>query len=135
MKNIFYFILFVSVSLSITCCVNSDPKQRQNQQVNVADNTVQNYDELAKEYCTCSEEIVLLNKKMQKLASEEKFEEMGDLLSEIDSKSTKQLACKEQIEQKYKTSIDTNKAVLISFKKICPDLGNFIENAKKSDNN
>jgi hypothetical protein len=133
MKHSFYFILFVSISLSVVCCVNSDPKQGQNQQVNGADNSVQNYDELAKEYCTCSEEIVSLNKKMQKLAEQEKFEEMGDLLSEIDSKSAKQLNCKEQIEQKYKTSIDTNKAVLVSFKKICPDLGNFIENAKKTE--
>lgn len=133
MKHNFYFILFISISLSNFCCVNVEPKQGQNQQGQGVENHLQNYDELAKEYCICSEEIVLLNKKMQKLAEQEKFEEMGDLLSEIDSKSTKQLACKEQIEQKYKTSIDTNKAVLVSFKKICPDLGNFIENAKKME--
>ncbi len=134
MKRIFYFILFINSLLSIVCCINSDQKQQKNEQANGSDNNVQIYDELAKEYCACSEEIVSLNKKMQKLAEQEKFEEMGDLLSEIDSKSSKQLACKEQIEQKYKTSIDTNKAVLVSFKRLCPDLGNFIENAKKDSN-
>jgi pantoate kinase len=68
---------------------------------------------------------------MQKMNEEGRYEDMGDLLSEIESKSSKQLACKEQLEQKYSTKIDSSGAVLSALKKNCPELGNFMENAKK----
>lgn len=131
MKNIFYFILFISILFSNTYCMNSDKSQGQNAQSNASANQVNNYDDLAKEYCECSTEIVFLNKKMQKLNEEGKFEEMGDLLSEIESKSGKQTACQEKLELQYKTKIDTSKAVLSAIKRLCPELGGFMENAKK----
>lgn len=131
MKNILYFILFISILISNTYCTNGDNSQGQNAQSNTSANQQNNYDDLAKEYCECSTEIVFLNKKMQKLNEEGKFEEMGDLLSEIESKSGKQTACQEKLELQYKTKIDTSKAVLSAIKRICPELGGFIENAKK----
>ena len=131
MKNILYFILFISILISNTYCTNGDNSHGQNAQSNTSTTQQNNYDDLAKEYCECSTEIVFLNKKMQKLNEEGKFEEMGDLLSEIESKSSKQTACQEKLELQYKTKIDTSKAVLSAIKRVCPELGGFMENAKK----
>ncbi len=131
MKNKLYLLIFISASLLIICCKNNDVQQAQNQRANANPNLTTNYDDLAKEYCECSSEIIMLNKKMQKLNEEGKFEEMGDLLSEIESKSVKQNACQEKLDAQFNTKIDTSKAVLSAIKRLCPDLGGFMENAKK----
>ena len=131
MKNTLYIFLFINTLLSIVCCKNNDSQQSSNAQSNGSTTIVNNYDDLAKEYCECSAEIIFLNKKMQKLNDEGKFEDMGDLLSEIESKSVKQTACQEKLELQYKTKIDTSKVILSAIKRICPDLGGFMENAKK----
>jgi hypothetical protein len=132
MKKTLYYFLFISISFINFYCV-SDASQQQNNGGNSAQNQTAQYDALAKEYCECSTEIIALNKKMQQLNNEGKFEEMGDLLNEIDEKSPKQAACQEQLENKYRTKIDTSKAVLASIKRVCPDLGGFLENAKKDN--
>ncbi len=132
MKYRLYLFFIISSSLSNIYCNSDSAKQGQEQAGNVSKNIDKNYDELAKEYCQCSEEIINLNKKMQKMNEEGHYEDMGDLLSEIESKSGKQLACKEQLEQKYSTKIDSSAAVLSALKKNCPALGNFMENAKKA---
>lgn len=131
MKNTLYILLFINTLFSVVCCKNNDSQQASNAQSNGNTQAANNYDDLAKEYCECSIEIIMLNKKMQKLNAEEKFEEMGDLLSEIEAKSVKQTACQEKLELQYKTKIDTSKAILSAIKKVCPDLGGFMENAKK----
>jgi (p)ppGpp synthase/HD superfamily hydrolase len=131
MKKILYLFIFISSLLLGVCCKNNDAQQAQNKQANANLNLANNYDELAKEYCECSAEIIMLNKKMQKLNEEGKFEEMGDLLSEIESKSVKQNTCQEKLEAQFNTKIDTSKAVLLAIKRQCPDLGGFMENAKK----
>jgi intracellular sulfur oxidation DsrE/DsrF family protein len=131
MKNTLYLFIFINTLFIIVCCKNSDAQQSQNKQTIGNPNLVNNYDDLAKEYCECSVEIIMLNKKMQKLSEEGKFDEMGDLLSEIESKSVQQNACQEKLEAQFNIKIDTSKAVLLAIKRLCPDLGGFMENSKK----
>jgi hypothetical protein len=127
MKKILKKSIFLFICLSAFYCKNEDKKTNI---VSKNDANVQ-FDLLAKAYCQCSEEIVNLNKKMQKLHDEEKFEEMGDLLSEIELKSQQQNTCKTNLETQYGTKIDTNSVVLSMIKNICPDLGGYIESGKK----
>jgi hypothetical protein len=95
------------------------------------------YAALATDYCTCSAELIALNKKAKHLAAHpdeiKNVDEMSELLLQSEQLSQKQIDCQNTLEEKYKTKIADNSGVLNAIKTACPDLAEFIENAKKTD--
>ena len=95
------------------------------------------YTDLARDYCACSADLIALNKKAKFLASHpdeiKNTDEMSELLLQSEQLSQKQAICQNTLEDKYKTKIADNTAVLSAIKMACPDLAEFIENAKKTE--
>ncbi len=123
--------------LSAISC-SQDAKQTQNMQKNeqLTDKTVE-YSALATEYCSCSAELIALNKKAKNLAAHPELikspEEMSDLLMESEALQQKQIECQYTLEEKYHTGIYENPDVLSAIQRSCPDLAELMVSAKKND--
>jgi cell division protein FtsI/penicillin-binding protein 2 len=125
----FIYIIFFITLLS---CGNEPTKTTQTANNN---EIASNFSALATEYCSCSTELLALNKKAKYLAAHpediKNLDEISDLLAQSEELSQKQITCQTTLEQKYQTKIADNAAILAAIKIACPDLGDFMENAKK----
>lgn len=127
--------------LNIFCCIGckEDAKQNQNAQ-NIANSTTNasNFSTMAQEYCQCSSELIALNNKAKYLVSHpeeiKNTDEMADLLAQSEQLQEKQINCQNQLEQKYQTKITVeNIDVLNAIRQNCPELAEFMINAKKNE--
>jgi predicted RND superfamily exporter protein len=124
------------VVLLFVACGNDAAKTPSNTEVQKNPNAA-NFTALATEYCTCSTELVALNKKAKYLAAHpeevKNLDEMSELLLQSEQLSQKQIQCQTSLEQKYQTKIAENADVLAAIKTACPELADFMENAKKTE--
>jgi hypothetical protein len=130
------FIFFLSPLLfMLASCGNEPAKTPATTDVNAT--LTASYTALATDYCTCSADLIALNKKAKHLAAHpdeiKNVDEMSELLLQSEQLSQKQIDCQNALEEKYKTKIADNTGVLNAIKTACPDLAEFIENAKKTD--
>ena len=129
----FSFFLF----LLATSCAN-DAKQAQNTQENqqCAENSA-NFTALATEYCSCSSDLIALNKKAKELAAHPELikspEEMSDLLMQSEALQQQQIDCQQRLEQQFNVSIKDNPQVLNAIKQNCPELAELMESSKKTE--
>lgn len=134
MTNRFTFFLF-ALLITLFSCGNEPAKTTQTTDANSA--LTASYAALASDYCACSADLVALNKKAKHLAAHpdeiKNTDEMSELLLQSEQLSQKQITCQNALEEKYKTKIADNAAVLSAIKTACPDLAEFIENAKKTE--
>ena len=126
----FIFLLFAS-------CVQ-DAKQGQNiqqTQENI-DKTV-DFNALANAYCSCSAELVALNKKAKHLAANPEQigspEEMADLLMQSEELQQKQVGCQQSLETQYQIRIHESPDALAAIQRSCPELAELMESAKKNE--
>ncbi|MFN0203639.1 MAG: hypothetical protein ACKVTZ_19085 [Bacteroidia bacterium] len=130
----FTFILITTINFS---CSN-DATQNQNTQQTAQNNAgSKDFSALATEYCTCSAELIALNKKVKYFATHpeenKNTEELVDDLAKSEQLAEKQIECKNRLEAQFQTKISENPDVLNAIRKVCPDLADFMENAKKNE--
>lgn len=130
-------VFILTIFLYFGC--QEDAKQNQNAQ-NSSNSTTNasNFSTLAQEYCHCSSELIALNNKAKYLVSHpeeiKNTDEMADLLAQSEQLQEKQINCQNQLEQKYQTKITVeNIDVLNAIRQNCPELAEFMINAKKSE--
>ncbi len=132
-----FIITFILITVINFSCAN-DAKNVQNAQNNAQNTTnINKYSTLATEYCACSADLVALNKKAKHLATHPEEiknpEEMADLLAQSEQFLQKQIECQNKLEQQFQTKIADNAEILLAIRQVCPDLADFMENAKKND--
>ncbi len=91
------------------------------------------YDGRAKEICSCSTELVQLNKKLQQLKDAGDFEKMQDLISELTDISEKQRDCIEQLNAKYPTVTDNDAQAFKALQAFCPEMAALVQHQKERD--
>lgn len=130
-------VFILSIFLYLGC--KEDAKQNQNTQ-NAANSTTNanNFSTMAQEYCQCSSELIALNNKAKYLVAHpdeiKSVDEMADLLAQSEQLQEKQINCQNQLEQKYQTKITIeNIEVLDAIRQNCPELAEFMINAKKNE--
>lgn len=131
------FFIFISIAVINFSCRNDATHNQNIQQVVQNNAETKDFSALASEYCACSADLVALNKKVKYLATHpdeiKNPEEMADNLAQSEHLATKQIECQSKLEAQFQTKIAENVEVLAAIRKVCPDLADFMENAKKNE--
>ncbi|MEY4903112.1 MAG: hypothetical protein RLZZ292_927 [Bacteroidota bacterium] len=93
------------------------------------------YEARAKDICSCSTELVQLNKKLQQLKNAGDFEKMQDLISDLTDISEKQRDCIEQLNAKYPNVTDNDEQAFKALQTACPEMAALVQHQKERDAN
>lgn len=90
-----------------------------------------NYDQMAKDLCSCMRPLADVNEKIKDLVKEGKTDEVAALFAEVEKIASTGEACAQSLEEKY-GMVEGEKEVkaTAALKKNCPDIARMLEQSE-----
>ena len=116
MKKIFFALLILTF---FAACKSSGDKT--------------NYDQMAKDLCSCMRPLADVNEKIQGLVREGKTNEVAALFGEVEKIASEGEVCAKSLEEKYGTvEGESEVKATAALKKNCPDIARMLEQSEES---
>ncbi len=114
MKNIFFALM---IMIFFSACKGGGDKT--------------NYDQMAKDLCSCMRPLADVNEKIKSLVKEGKTNEVAELFAEVEKIASAGEACAQSLEEKY-GMVEGEKEVkaTAALKKNCPDIARMLEQSE-----
>ncbi len=89
------------------------------------------YDQMAKDLCSCMRPLADMNKKIKNLVNEGKTEEVAQLFAEVEEIAGKGEACALSLEERYgAVEGESETKASAALKKHCPDIAEMLEQSE-----
>jgi len=92
-----------------------------------------NYDQMAKDLCSCMRPLADVNEKIKGLVQEGKTNEVAALFAEVEKIASEGEACAQSLEEKYgMVEGESEVKATAALKKNCPDIAQMLEQSEAS---
>lgn len=92
-----------------------------------------NYDQMAKDLCSCMRPLAEVNEQIKSLVKEGKTSEVAELFTEVEKIASEGEACAQSLEEKYgMVEGESEQKATAALKKNCPDIAQMLEQSEAS---